>query len=200
MFTGIVDHYGWVREVSRRESSVELTIETTFSELVPGESIAVDGTCLTVTTLWEKGFRCEVSPETLKLTTLDERTAGSPVNLERAMRLSDRIGGHLVTGHVDRKAKVTARKEHAEFVELTVGGLPSEAMRFLIPKGSVAVNGVSLTVNRVTDDGFEVMIIPHTLERTTLSKLKEGDGVNIELDWMTKVILHDASRVKGMIA
>ncbi len=194
MFTGIIDHCGTVERVERDEKSMRLWISSRFPDLVEGESNSVDGTCLTALAPDSGHFRCDVSMETLQLTIAQTYQQGTEVNLERAMRLSDRLGGHFVTGHIDGKAKAASIERTAEYVRMTFADLPAAARRFLLKKGSVAVNGVSLTLNEVDETSFSVMLIPHTLERTNLSRLSQGSAVNLEMDWLVKVVLNDKER------
>ncbi len=201
MFTGIVHHLGRVKE-SRPFPGQPLSagrimvIETEFKNLVPGESISVNGVCLTATNRSVEHLDVEISPETLDKSELGQATAGSVVNLERALKFGDSIGGHWVTGHVDTLGEVTSVETLGGFTKMSFGRITPEMLRWLIPKGSVAVNGVSLTVNEVTPLGFSVMLIPHTLEKTNLKALAKLSPVNLEFDWMVKTVLRDlASRV-----
>jgi riboflavin synthase len=191
MFTGIVDHCGFVAEMTEKPRCCVLRIESQFTDLALGESIAVNGTCLTVTSFDPKSFTVDVSPETMRLTNLGTLAKGVKVNLERALRLSDRIGGHIVTGHVDQTARLEKTEQAGEYLGMTFSGVSAEFFPNVIKKGSICVNGVSLTLNAVhpTDGTFEVMLIPHTLERTNLQDLRVHSIVNLEFDWMTKVIL-----------
>lgn len=188
MFTGIIDHCGVIANIEQGNRSQVVWIESQFDDLTAGESIAVDGICLTVVTPEAKRFRCDISPETWQLTNAKQFVKGKLVNLERALRISDRLGGHFVTGHVDCTAYLTHKQYQQEFLEMRLQGIPTVNMRYLIKKGSVAVNGVSLTINETLVDGFAVMLIPHTLERTNLGQLTIQDQVNIEFDWVAKVI------------
>ena len=152
-----------------------------------GESVAVSGVCLTVVRADARGFEAEVSPETLRCTILGDLRPGEPVNLERALRLSDRLGGHVVTGHVDGVGRIATRRQEGNTHVLTVA-VPENLRRYLIPKGSVAVDGVSLTVNAVLPEGFSVAIIPHTARLTTLGHKRAGDRVNLEMDLIGKYL------------
>lgn len=194
MFTGIIDHCGSVTSVERRGDSLVLAVASAFDDVEEGESIAVDGVCLTAISPSANAFRCDVSPETLRLTRAADYRVGARLNLERSLRLSDRMGGHFVTGHADQKCRLTKSEARGEYRAYVFDGVLYKNRRFLVLKGSVAVNGVSLTVNAVTVSGFEVMLIPHTLGRTNLSELREGDSVNVEFDWMTKVLLSDLDK------
>lgn len=198
MFTGIIDHYGIISKSEKSfapagEQFQRLTITCDFSDLVLGESIAVDGICLTVIDPQTGQFSCDVSPETLKLTTAGSFTVGRKVNLERALRVGDRLGGHWVLGHVDQCGQVVHKIQQQEFTILQIGGFSAETMPFIVKKGSIAVNGVSLTINEVYRDSFAVMLVPHTLMRTNLGQLVTGDNVNLEFDYLIKAIMsqHD---------
>ncbi len=195
MFTGIVDHTGIIKEVTRSSRGIGLLIGSSFTEVNIGESIAIDGVCLTVTQVKSNLFSVEISPETERLTRCLTYSVGTVVNLERAMKASDRFGGHWVTGHVEQMAKVERVVSHAEFKEIYFSGIDNSRSSFLTPKGSITINGVSLTVNYLIPNGFSVMVIPHTLERTNLSELKEGSEVNIECDWMAKVVVGEVRQL-----
>jgi riboflavin synthase len=188
MFTGIVDHCGTITTVQKTDQSVRLHIKCQFNDLQMGESIAVNGICLTVTDFGAGYFDCDLSPETCNVTTALHFREGQPVNLERALRLSDRLGGHIVQGHVDQVAYVAERSEEADCLKLVFTGIVDTMSRLLIQKGSIAVDGVSLTINKVFPQGFEVMLIPHTLQRTALKQLNVNDAVNIEYDWLAKLV------------
>lgn len=201
MFTGIVQEVGNIRTVSPFGKGIRLEVECQFENLILGESIAVDGTCLTVTETTPHGFSCDLSPETLKLTLSGSYQSGEKVNLERALCVGDRMGGHWVTGHVDGLVQVTQKKIFQDFWQIIFSGLVPQLHQSLIKKGSVAVNGVSLTVNETTPDGFEVMLVPHTLECTNLKFLNVGSRVNCETDWMGKMIVQTVSKmVEGTYA
>jgi riboflavin synthase len=199
MFTGIVDHCGEIREKVPTGTGIRLHVACRFSDLVLGESVSVDGACLTVITQTPEGFWCDLSEETLRLTRAGSYGPGQRVNLERALRLGDRLGGHIVTGHVDRTVTVESRREVDGFIEFRFGSFAPGELGYLVPKGSVALNGVSLTLNEVTASQIAVMLIPHTLEITNLSGLRVGDRVNVEFDWMTKLILNDVRRNAGLL-
>ncbi len=195
MFTGIVDHCGTITNLEKTEGGVRLAIATTFKDLKEGESISVDGACLTVVRPRDGVFFCELSPETLNVTSAKGYEKNSQVNLERALCLGDRMGGHWVTGHVDTTAFVESSSASAEFWKLNIAGLSSDQMRFIHRKGSIAIQGVSLTINDVAAKGFSVMLIPHTLKLTNLDQLKPQSLVNLEFDWMVKVVLNEAQRL-----
>lgn len=187
MFTGIVEATGSVREIGPSRAGLRLTIDLgpLARDVAPGDSIAVAGCCLTAAALEGPACSFDVVPETLSKTTLRSLSAGCQVNLERALRLGDRLGGHLVTGHVDGTGVVRDQRAGDAAVELEVG--VDEALEtYLLPKGSIAVDGVSLTVAAVVPGGFRVALVPHTLERTTLAALRAGHRVNLESDLLGK--------------
>ena len=188
MFTGLIQDVGTVERVAAG-GLVDLWIRTSLGadEFEHGESIAVDGVCLTVVERGGERFRVQAAPETLRRSTLGELTAGSRVNLERALRLSDRLGGHLVQGHVDAVASLLGRRPEGESVVLSFS-LPEAIRPFLVEKGSVAVDGISLTVMDVSSDRFTVMLIPETQRRTTLGQKAEGAGANVEADLIGKYV------------
>jgi len=198
MFTGIVDHCGTIKEIRREPERMTLLIECEFKDLAEGESIAVDGVCLTAVDPKPGMFECHISPETLNCTLISTYLAGRRVNLERSLRLSDRMGGHWVTGHVDGYTRVLDRSNRGDFV-FFLFSLPPSGKRYIGKKGSVALNGVSLTVNEVaaSESKFSIMLVPHTLERTNLHTLEVGHSVNIEFDWMAKLILRDLDRARA---
>ncbi len=190
MFTGIVEDLGEVAAVERLGDSARLHIHSAVvtSDAHPGDSICVNGVCLTVTGLIAGGgFTADVMGETLDRSSLHAIAPGTRVNLERSVRLEDRLGGHLVQGHVDGTATVSARTphEHWEIVRLS---LPADLGRYVVHKGSIAVDGISLTVSAIGDDWFEVSLIPETLKRTTLGVKQPGDEVNLEVDVIAKYV------------
>ena len=190
MFTGIVEELGSVAAIDVGDGHARLRIaaETVVDGAAIGDSISVDGTCLTVTTLPAGGFTADLMAETMRATALGDLTVGRPVNLERAMRADTRFGGHLVQGHVDSVGTVTGLEELPGTVFMTIDAGPAVA-RYLVPKGSVTVSGVSLTVVDRTDDGvFRIGLIPHTLDVTTLGVLAVGDRVNLEVDVIAKYV------------
>ncbi len=183
MFTGLIQSIGKVYSLKRQGDAAQLQILSSLvdDDLQLGESIAVNGACLTVTAWDSSSFTVDVSPETLQCTTLGKLRANQPVNLERALRLSDRLGGHLVSGHIDCVATVKRRYQDHNAVRIEFS-VPAEVMRYLVAKGSVAIDGISLTVNAVAADKFSVAVIPHSLEMTTLNGCREGSQVNIGTD------------------
>jgi riboflavin synthase len=189
MFTGLIEDMGKVQKLEWRGGSAKLTVATALpaGEFSPGDSVAINGVCLTVTTIAPPLLTFDVSPETLETSGLGRLSSGDPVNLERAMRLSDRLGGHIVTGHIDCAATVTGRREESGNIIFSFS-LPPEKCRYVIEKGSVAIDGISLTVNRVTVDSFSINLIPHSAEMTTLKFRKPGDVVNVETDIIGKYV------------
>jgi riboflavin synthase len=189
MFTGIVEGLGRIRAVAPNGEGLVFKIEPDFALTDPkeGESIAVNGVCLTALEISSKTFSVDVSPETLSRSNLGEIKIGDLVNLERALRLSDRLGGHLVSGHIDGVGRITEKRPVGRFVLFSVA-VSHDFDRYIIEKGSIAVDGISLTVNSCPNGGFSVSVIPHTAQITTLGRRKVGDKVNIELDLVGKYI------------
>jgi len=188
MFTGIVLDVGTVRAQEPRGGDVRIVIGLDRIDpagLRIGDSVCVQGCCLTVTELMGQTFAADVSRETLSLTTLGDLAVGSPVNLEPSLKAGDALGGHLVSGHVDGVGSMVARREEGSALELTIAA-PPEVARTLVPKGSIAVDGVSLTINQVSGDRFTVMLIPHTLAVTKLGGRAPGAPVNLEADLIAK--------------
>ncbi len=188
MFTGIIQAIGHIARIEPRGGDVRLHIATgslDLSDVAPGDSIAVSGVCLTALEPSAHAFIADVSNETLGLTTLGDAVEGDAVNLEKALRLADRLGGHLVTGHVDGLAEVIAVETDARSQRWCFR-VPSGLARYVARKGSVCIDGVSLTVNAVDGDEFEVNLIPHTQQVTTFSRRSAGDAVNIEVDLMAR--------------
>jgi riboflavin synthase len=189
MFTGLIEEVGCVASLVRRGQAAVLVVTCGLpaAETRLGDSIAVSGACLTVTAIGAGRFTFDVSAETLARTTFSTLAPGMPVNLERAVRLGDRLGGHLVTGHIDCVATLSGRRDESDNITMSFR-LPHEYSRYLVTKGSVTVDGISLTVNSVSADGFTVNIIPHTADMTTLRLRKPGDRVNIETDIIGKYV------------
>ena len=189
MFTGIIEEVGRVRSLRRGAKSFTLEVEATkvMEGTQIGDSIATNGVCLTVTSLTGRGFTADVMPETVSRTALGELVAGSPVNLERALQLQTRLGGHIVSGHIDGTGRIANRRQDDTALWLTVE-CDSKMLRYVIEKGSVTLQGVSLTVARVDERSFAVSLIPHTQAATTLHEAKVGDLVNIENDIIAKYV------------
>ena len=190
MFTGIVQAVGRVREVNPRGGDVELVFDTgglALADCGIGDSIAVSGACLTATRLESHAFAADVSRETLDKTTLGLLSVGSSINLEKALRAGQALGGHYVTGHVDGVGRVVGTHEDARSRRVRFG-VPEGLARYIAPKGSVTVDGVSLTVNEVEGRIFGVNLVPHTLEVTTLGGLSVGSSVNIEIDIIARYV------------
>jgi riboflavin synthase len=189
MFTGLIEEVGKVVRVERGGEAARLSVATTLpaEEIQLGDSVAVNGVCLTVVALSGNTVTFDVSPETLERTAFRALRPGSPVNLERALRLSDRLGGHIVSGHVDCVATLAERREVSGNIVFGFT-FPREFARYVVEKGSIAVDGISLTVNRVSAVGFAVNVIPHTADRTTLREKAVGDAVNIEVDILAKYV------------
>jgi riboflavin synthase len=188
VFTGLVQDLGTVTGVDATGDGVTLAVRTRLAgELTEGDSIAVDGVCLTATAIADGGFRAEVMHETLRRSSLGAAAQGSGVNLELPLRASDRLGGHIVQGHVDGLGSVRDARDDG-FARVLVITAPAELLRYVVEKGSIAVNGVSLTVVDVGDDWFSVSLIPETLERTTLGNAAPGTPVNLEVDLVAKYV------------
>jgi riboflavin synthase len=189
MFTGLVEAIGKVKEISRFGEDLSLTVspQLDMPDVRTGDSVSVDGVCLTVTRVKEGSFRLDVSEETLSRSTLAGIEVGDEVNLERALRVTDRLGGHLVSGHVDGVGRIL-KKEQRQRSWVLRFGIDENLLKYVIEKGSVAVDGISLTVNRCDDRGFEVNLIPQTGKETGILRKKVGDPVNIETDLIGKYV------------
>ena len=189
MFTGIIEELGHVRGIEMRGENARILIGARIvtEGTNHGDSIAVNGVCLTALDIQPDSFAADVSRETLMRSTLGNLTAGTPVNLERAVTPATRLGGHIVQGHVDARGTFVGVEDHGESWTLRIG-YPKEIGRYLVFKGSVAVEGISLTIAGLTDEYFEIAIIPKTWEVTNLSQLKPGDGVNLEVDVIAKYV------------
>jgi riboflavin synthase len=192
MFTGIISDIGEVTAVEpRAQGLARLTITCGYDpdSIAVGASIACSGVCLTVVARGKEGnrgwFAVEAAAETLRLTTVGSWRRGTRINLERALKIGDELGGHIVAGHADGLATVLRREDSTDMARFTLR-LPQQLARFIAPKGSVALDGVSLTVNEAADDTFSVLIIPHTLKVTTLGLLRADDAVNLEADLMAR--------------
>ena len=189
MFTGIIEGLGTISKITPAGQGKQFVVNADFvlDQTKIGDSIAVSGACLTVVMIEKDRFHVDVSPETLAKTTLGKAKVGHRVNLERALRLSDRIGGHLVAGHVDGLGSIRQKRRMGNSVVITID-VPESITRYMIKKGSVAVDGISLTINDFSRDRFEVSIIPHTAKMTTIDMSKIGDLVNIETDMIGKYV------------
>ena len=198
MFTGLIEDIGTVVKMERRGEGGLITIShsSVLDDLQLGDSVSVDGVCLTITHLHTQVFSVEASAETVGKTTLGKRKPQQKVNLERALRLSDRLGGHLVTGHVDEIAKIGEISTEGSSKKI-VFQINQKSARYLVEKGSVTIDGISLTVNEVRDKHFSVNLIPYTGSHTTLLSRKVGDEVNIETDILGKYIEKLMARESG---
>ena len=189
MFTGIIEEVGHIVSVTIRGKSMDLTVEATaiIDDITIGDSISIGGVCQTVTEIGDSTFAVQAVEETIKRSTFKKLKKGTAVNLERALRLEDRLGGHLVQGHVDGTGKITSKKEYADNVLLIVK--PEAGLdRYIVEKGSIAIDGISLTVTYTKSGEFGVSIIPHTYKSTTLANIRSGDLVNLETDIIAKYI------------
>jgi riboflavin synthase len=190
MFTGIIEGVGRLAALERRGGDARLTVDVgtlAFDAVQLGESIAVNGVCLTVIEFDANTFAADASNETLALTTLGGLSAGETLNLERAMRPTDRLGGHLVSGHVDGLGRVERIEQDARAQRWRFSA-PANLLRYIAKKGSICLDGVSLTVNEVDDAGFEVALIPHTVAHTRFAQTNVGDAVNLEIDLVARYV------------
>jgi riboflavin synthase len=187
MFTGIIEHTGIVKAVRRDGNSAKLEITCELERLKLGESISVDGACLTASKVLKAGFAADVSHETLERSIIKEYRIGAAVNLERALKLGDRMGGHLVSGHVDRVAMLHKIIKRDSAWDITVY-CPGKDLKYIVDKGSVALGGISLTVAKRLPEGFTLVIVPQTLSATTIKRWRTGDAVNIEFDQFAKYV------------
>ena len=189
MFSGIVEEMGVVKTFERKFGGAHLLIlaETILGDLKVGESVSVSGVCLTTAQVHERDFVVDVSTETLNVTSIGSLAAGVAVNLERPMKLNERIGGHLVSGHVDGVGTLRDRQQDGNSIILTFD-VPESILRYCIQKGSIAIDGISLTINQVSEKSLAVAIIPHTAKLTTLGLKQPGDFVNLESDLMGKYV------------
>ncbi|HZK15249.1 MAG TPA: riboflavin synthase [Solirubrobacterales bacterium] len=197
MFTGLIQDVGTVESVDSGAAGARIRIATSLgSEISPGDSVAVNGACLTATVADDAGFATEAMNQTLELTALDGLEPGSRVNLEPAMRASDRLGGHIVQGHVDGVGEVRSVEEDG-FAERLRVALGPELLRYAIPQGSIALNGVSLTIAALGEDWLEVSLIPETLERTDLGGAEPGRKLNVECDVVARYVERLVSPLAG---
>lgn len=190
MFTGIIEAIGRIAEITPKGGDMRLTIDSgslDLSDVALGDSIATNGVCLTAVAFSGKGFSADVSRETLSLTTLHRLKSGSPVNLEKALTLNTRLGGHLVSGHVDGIGRVLERTTDARSIRFLIEA-PAELARYIAHKGSICVDGTSLTVNGVQGAVFELNIVPHTLQETVMGDYRSGSEVNLEVDLIARYL------------
>ncbi len=190
MFTGLVEQCGKVLNQETHAGGTRLILEASFKDLVIGESFAVNGVCLTLLPAPIGQLAFDVSPETLRVTNLGAMKQGDGVHLERALLASDRLGGHYVNGHVDMVAEVRGIRSQGEYTEMIMAGFHASHRRYLCPKGSVTLDGVSLTINAIRDDTMTVMLVPHTLSKTMLATWVLGQRVNVEFDYVARVLVH----------
>lgn len=190
MFTGIIEELGSIHAVTPNATGMRIGIDcaAVLADVSIGASIAVNGCCLTVVDVGNRGWAADAQPETLARTTLGTLAPGDPVNLERPVRVADRLGGHIVQGHVDGVGHVQARVSEPDGSERMTIAPPSDLLRYVVEKGSVTVDGVSLTVTEVGTESFAVALIPHTLAVTTLGFRESGSGVNLEVDVLAKYV------------
>ena len=197
MFTGIIEGIGTIIEIRSEGQGKRFAFNAQFvlEQTKVGDSISVNGVCLTVVMIHDQRFQVDVSPETLARTTFGRANIGDRVNLERALRLSGRIDGHLVSGHVDGMGTITQKQNKGNAVIVGIG-VPEYFSRYMIKKGSIAVDGISLTINNCNRRSFDVSIIPHTAKLTTLAIKKVGDGVNIETDMIGKYVERFVTKIQ----
>jgi len=197
MFTGLVEGQGEITRIEKKRDKALLTIKLGFSweEKKQGESVAVNGVCLTVAAWKGETFSADVSEETLIRSNLRKSKVGDLVNLERALRFSDRLGGHWVTGHIDGTGRILQKENRGSFILIKIS-FEKSIRPFIVEKGSIAVDGVSLTVNRVGENDFDLTIIPHTAAQTTLVRKMTGEEVNLETDLLGKYVYQFLSRQK----
>lgn len=187
MFTGLIEQLGTIEALERRDDGLSIRISCTLHPYELGESIAVNGTCLTVKSFSRTHFDADASLETLDKTNLSDLAEGARTHLERAMALGDRLGGHLVTGHVDGVGTLVEKVAEGDYVRARFE-VPTNLAPFVAPKGSIAIDGVSLTVNAVKGRQFDVMLVPYTLRETTFGEMEPGTRVNLEVDILAKYV------------
>ena len=189
MFSGLVEEVGRVEELKLLSGGAKLTVKSTLKDVKIGDSIAVNGVCLTVVDIQNDTLSFDLSQETLSRSNLKLLKKGDPVNLERALRVGDRIGGHFLQGHVDFTSKVLVFSQRGSHWELKIH-IPEDYREYVVEKGSIGIDGISLTINYVEQDAVSINIIPHTYERTNLRRRKVGDLVNVELDILGKYVIN----------
>ncbi len=203
MFTGIIEDKVKVIRVERKGQGKKLTLELPvhLTEVQPGDSISINGVCLTIVEKRERVIGLDLSSETLQKTILGELKDGDQVNFERALRLTDRLGGHIVTGHIDGIGVILEKRREGDFIHLKIR-IPGFMSRYVVQKGSIAIDGISLTVNECEDEEMRITVIPYTLEKTTLHDKKAGDRVNMEADmigkYVEKMMNREGEKSKGM--
>lgn len=197
MFTGIIEQMGKVIANTALTDGHRLEIQASFENLEIGESIAINGVCLTLTS---PKLTFDISQETLACTELGSLRPNDSVNLERALSAAARMGGHYVSGHVDKTAVIQSMHPVGEYIELTLGGFIKADQDYLFAKGSITIDGVSLTINRVSTNTVSIMLIPHTLKQTTLGQYTAGQKVNIEFDYIARVIAHQLRCREGVVS
>ena len=197
MFTGIIEELGRVASIEMRKGGSHIMIEASLvtSDSKDGDSLAVNGVCLTALDVSSEGFAADVSQETLHRSTLGDLEHGSRVNLERAVTPTTRLGGHILQGHVDGRGTFRSAERHGDFYTVRIG-FPRELAQYFVYKGSVAVEGISLTIASLDDDSFDIAVIPKTWQLTNLSTLKPGDTVNLEADILAKYVERMMSRAE----
>jgi riboflavin synthase len=200
VFTGIVEDKGRVVRLERQGKVNRMTLEVPIglTELCPGDSINVNGACLTIVEKKGQVITVDISSETLQRTNLSEMRGGTEVNLERALRLADRLGGHFVTGHVDGTGTIVEKRNEGDFLHIRIR-IPQSVMKYIVQKGSIAIDGISLTVNECQGDEVRITLIPFTLQRTTLLEKRVGERVNVETDILGKYVerLLGPKRIEG---
>lgn len=197
MFTGLIEQQGVVIANTNHQTANRLLIQTAYKDLQAGESISINGVCLTLLPDFRDGLAFDVSPETLNKTMLGKLSAGDVVNMERAMIATAGFGGHYVSGHVDTTVCLKARHPMGEHVEITVGAFDEGDCRFLLPKGSITLDGISLTINAVENRCIKIMLVPHTLAKTTLGNRQPGDRLNVEFDYIARIVAHQLGFAVG---
>jgi len=189
VFTGIIEEIGTITAINRGRNSAQLVVKakTILQDVKLGDSIAVNGVCLTVVRFNQDAFWADIMAETLIRSSFSEVSVGTSVNLERALRLSDRLGGHIVSGHIDGVGRISI-EEHRDFARILTISAPAAIIRYVVEKGSIAIDGASLTVVSVSDGAFQISLVPHTQSMTTLGAISVGDIVNLEVDIIGKYI------------
>lgn len=189
MFSGIIEELAKVKKIEKRGASLRLTVQSgkVLEDIKEGDSISVNGVCLTVVHYSDNSFSAEVSPETLRSSNLSGLTKESRVNLERSLKLGDRLMGHMVSGHIDGTGVIKEKKKRGDFIEISIEA-PGEFMKYIVKKGSVALDGISLTVSERSKNSFRISVIPYTAKMTTLGFKGAGDSVNLECDIVGKYV------------